>query len=588
MDRSSAIFNTPACIVDPHTNLMIGFSALMGYIFFNVEPLYGFNFKQEVERMSIKDITVLYSDSIQGFSPGMRYVMDFPAEEPPEGMGIPRTTDRYGNHLDKSYHFEFNTAHVRIILPAHEPCFYLRCPPDLWYKLSSPDDPWFAVEATPRVRRLSATGPDGNTAEVVFEDLSIPSGRTENSFHTIYPTEVPGSPGCPTTIEVHAYGAAGEYLGKDRLRVYAYPPPESIRIVTYNAHNNKSDAGFSWRGRFDNFVRHIVVRYQPAIIAVQEVMLDIEGLDGCEDMSKGEYLHYLVDGINQAIGRSGLECGKYHLATAVRSGFWPWNVTFPCDRWQGEAIIYDSQQVRLIYPQPRSGAPEFRGCTEWSEGQEDLYEFFVPRDLHNDCMTNHGWGEDGDNALVSRAVFEFPLHSNRYFSFYNVQHAIPPCAIPATITDYILDRQNTFREDLAGYLLDEVRARRPFSIYPPIYAGDMNTREPGDQTGWEWMDRCNLPAEQRQLVQDSFFDAPSPGPIDKVWVGTTDFWNHEVGWKIMQPPSHMDPAQMSERQCREEWYPPFSCFALGYYVVGEDNVYSDHSPSMVEVEPSGQ
>ncbi|HUU03604.1 MAG TPA: hypothetical protein VM425_19365 [Myxococcota bacterium] len=637
-DPESSTFDASMCYLSPHEPLGFIFNSLMGYVAFDAEPLTGLTFAYTSEKL-VEEFTMLWSDSILGLSPGEHYVMDFPEEGPPEGTCIPRTTDRFGRPLKESVHLEFNTSHVRIFLPTHDPAFSATRLPDLWYKLAgySPEYPWFAVESTPAVRRLSATGPDGTTAGVFFTDISLPAGNEENSFSTIYPSEVPGRPGCPTTIEVHAYGAGDEYLGKDSMQVYAYPPPERIKIVTYNSHTNQPTpnpsplpeecAGFpspclawcpgscpgmdflecwswcatecpdwcadlyliTWSERLDNFVRDIVVPYKPAIIAVQEVMLDTEG--ACE-FNKGEYLHHLVDKINQELGRSSLDCGKYYLATSLKSNYALWGELF-CDRWEGEAIIYDSQQVRFVYPHPRPGAQESYGCKEWYEGQQDLYESLPYGGFYNDCMTRHGLGgdyEDGDNALVSRAVFEFPLHSNRYFSFYNVHHpSNRPCAIPLTISDYVMDRQNTFRDDLASYLLDDARAKKPFSIYPPIFAGDMNNRKSTDITGEEWMDRCNFSETEKTAARNLlalFTDAPSLGTIDKIWLGKPTLWNDEYKTRLLIPPNFSPPEnpEMSDEECRMGKYPPFSCYSNGYIVIGNDNIYSDHSPSMVEVE----
>ena len=51
-DKDSSDFNTPECLVSPHQKLVFPFCGLMGYTFFDVEPIPGLNFKYTVERVS--------------------------------------------------------------------------------------------------------------------------------------------------------------------------------------------------------------------------------------------------------------------------------------------------------------------------------------------------------------------------------------------------------------------------------------------------------------------------------------------------------------------------------------------------------
>ena len=585
-DVESSEFDPERCYVEPHTFLLFTCTTTMGYVGFTASPLMGLNVGYSTEELLDREYTFIWSDSRQGLLPGEHYTMDFPSGDLPEWMGIPRTTDRWGNPLKESVHVEFNTSHVRITAPVHKPEFGPVREPDPWYKLGgySPETPFFVAEATKFAALLKSTGPDNSQGDVVFEPVPLPSDREDNSFHTISVSDITrGSPGCPTTLEVHAYDEDGGYLGADKMDMYAYPPAERIKIVTYNADTHDSNAGYSWRERLSNFARDVVAPYQPAIIAVQEVYLDSEGttpFNGCwshgEEIDKGDYLHHLVDRINEILDRSDLKCGKYNLATAVHSNH---ALKGDCEEWEGHAIIYDSQQVGFIYPEPRPGADEWYGCNEWDQGQQDLYEIQPWGSVYNDCMPE----SNTDYAQVARAVFEFPLHSNRYFSLYNTHQEIPPCRIPDSIR-YIQDRQETFRDDLEGYLggIDE-----PFWIYPPVFAGDMNWRgfTEENEDADALMDECNVTDEgERQEARDlmySFEDAPGRGKIDKVLVGKPGDWIRDVELEIVEPPPE---EEMPSEICRQEIYPPFSCFPLGYYMEGVDNAYSDHSPSMVEIE----
>lgn len=566
LDEDSNEFDSLKCYVKPHKPLIFPFSSLMGFVAFEPHPIMGLNFGfSTFADFQGRESTLLWSDSKQGLTPGEHYTIYFPAEELDESKGIPRTANRLGNPLVASVKAEFNTSHVRIMLPMHEPYFDSGDRPDLWFEQGQdPDNLFFIVEATPDVRVLRDIGPDEIRGDVHFESVPLTSGNLDNSFHVIFADEiVRGTAGCPSNLQIHAYGAGGRYLGGDEMRVFAYQPPERILIVTYNANTHNDN----WETRIDRFIQDIVVPYQPAIIAVQEVYLDSSigcaVCQGGESISKGDYMKHLVGGINAALGRYDQECGHYYTATTVKSGHALLCIG-SCEEWEGEAIIYDERQVRHVRTEPRPGDENY-GCLEWYEGQELHYMVFMSGDVYNDCMTTG----DVTNAEVSRAVFEFPLHSSCYFSLYNTH--LSPCDIPETIQDYIIDRQETFRVDLQSYLLDKRRASEAFWIYPPIYAGDMNTYE-----GWDT--DCGIDKEQE--VFHFFKDAPGDGPIDKVWVGEPEAWTHDIALDVVPPPQ---PPEMERDICHLEKYPPFYCRELGYYFLG-DTPYSDHSPSMVEVE----
>jgi len=109
----------------------------------------------------------------------------------------------------------------------------------------------------------------------------------------------------------------------------------------------------------------------------------------------------------------------------------------------------------------------------------------------------------------------------------------------------------------------------------------------------EWLIACGIvDAQERNdiiaFLSASFIDAPSPGTIDKVWIGNQTFWNSEVEMTLITPPNVTPPEnpEMSDEECRLGKYPPFSCYSSGYIVIGDDDIYSDHSPSMVEIEAS--
>ena len=175
-------------------------------------------------------------------------------------------------------------------------------------------------------------------------------------------------------------------------------------------------------------------------------------------------------------------------------------------------------------------------------------------------------------VLVSRAIFEFPRLSNSYFSFYNTH--LEPCQIPSAI-DYISNRQSTFYNDLANHYVPE--SDGTVSIYPPVFAGDMNTHD-----GWEL--ECGIDADEE--VFRYFQDAPYSNFIDKVWVGKA--YDEQTGDMIFESDRELDvvhtPWDLGEMtlQACNDYYFPFICKVLGY-VAPNDNDYSDHSPTMVEI-----
>ncbi|MBN2498909.1 MAG: hypothetical protein JXR96_30240, partial [Deltaproteobacteria bacterium] len=171
------------------------------------------------------------------------------------------------------------------------------------------------------------------------------------------------------------------------------------------------------------------------------------------------------------------------------------------------------------------------------------------------------------------AVFEFPLHSSCYFSLYNTH--LDPCDIPHTIQDYIIDRQETFRSDLKSYLLDERSASEPFWIYPPIYAGDMNTHD-------NWEEECNIIAED--AVWTYFFDTPYEPFIDKVWLGKPVNFDGDIGFTNDVNFLLINPEKPLNECSYNNW--PFKCRDNGYVLYpeeGEENIYSDHGPNMIEI-----
>jgi len=235
------------CLVKPHQRLQWKFSEEMAFVNFAPNPYWGFNF-----RTTSDEETLLESDSRQGLDPGQLYSVWFHGARQPAFMGIANTMDIDGNPLDPiEVRHWFKTSHARILFPVHNPFSDV---PDDWYNQlgNSFDFPIIHVEATPDVMELRSTDRFGNQSEIVFEDVPLDPGRTQNSFHTI---EVVGvrsdcDPNSPVTLEVHAYDGTGpdaNWLGVDKLEVYVHerpPAPNRIKIVTFNAWAHNKICGF--------------------------------------------------------------------------------------------------------------------------------------------------------------------------------------------------------------------------------------------------------------------------------------------------------------------------------------------------------
>jgi len=317
-------------------------------------------------------------------------------------------------------------------------------------------------------------------------------------------------------------------------------------------------------------------------------------------MNKGVYLKYILDRINGAIDTGN---GRYYIATNVKSGYaklcvhpnFPLIPTF-AEEWEGEAIIYDSKQVNFVPAWPIDNADPPFGCSEWPKHLETYYEF-SPKNWYNDCLTKKN---ERREALVSRAIFEFPKGSRHFFNFYNTH--LHPREIPKTV-EYIEDRQNSFRTDLKTYLQYlRVPVEDDLKMYPPLFAGDMNTHE---------VDECEHPDYIWSVIRRHFLNAPhdaydppesilqnyenfqtylnspeflriengkekgywppSKHRIDKVWVGKGGaIWDHDVMLNVVRPSGKRE---------------PFTTYWHGYSITGNNQRYSDHSPAMVEISP---
>lgn len=615
-----------AKLLEPHYRIDIIFDHPMGFINFLPGPLWGFNFRY-LPAAPFGAVGI-ESDSILGLSPGQTYNLRVIGDDV-VSKSLPPTMDRFGNALANTLDLEFTTSHGRIIFPFHETYSSPADSADDWYKqlkeADSLDNPYIMVEVTPEVVSVSSVGPEGQETDIPFAldlaSIGVPTVRTGNVVITV-PVDMEqirvGSVGYPSRLHVNAYGAGGVWLGGDSLRVFAFPPaPEEIKIVTYNGAIYKyihvpvvpiecqvppwpaeclpcwfgggipelcnsqvclqllpdycSDywpwppaGAIGWRERLDNFARDVVAVYRPAIIAVQEVYHDSDGCNealcsNCEDIDRGTWLRQLMQSIKQHLWPEG---GRYQLAITVKSHVG--QVCFGND-WQGEAIIYDPQQVLFIpsYPLETDDLPY--GCYEWSWGLEEYYEF--GHYDYSDCLTKSG---NSRNADLSRAIFEFPRGSGYFFSLYNT-HPPNPCGLDRSI-NWIKDRQRTFRGNLLTYLAVTPTHEKLNGIYPPVFAGDMNT-----QLFSGCFDTCE---DVSPYLENYFVDAPQSEChwLDKVLVGIPEAWEHDRSLDVVQS-DYVDPPVgfpfIDEHN--------YSKGEFGYRVIGDNNVYSDHSPAMVFV-----
>lgn len=562
--------------IQPHTRLEFWFSHQMGFVNMQPDPLSGFYVKNETVSVPQIDwtFTKLISDSKQGFLPGTTYVLDFYSRDPDDGnmplatKGIPFTMDRWGNPLTgslldstetpvvpKDKRYEFHTSHVRILFPIHKP---FSEEADDWNEQLKDSDvgrPFIIVEVTKDVALVKS--PDFDPGQTWGPDVTFPPlddfepGREHNSIHWIWVDEVFGAnKDGIADLTVEAYGFNGEYLGSDSLSVYS-PPPRKINIVSYNTFSHNAHRGLGWQERIEAFVLDIVVPYRPAIISLQEVYLrshDCENCDLCTPMGRGYFLSFFLQTIMNNT-RS-----DYRIASATCSN-WAKLCAFPiAEEWEGDAIIYNPGQVKYIQTIPLGNDNLSKGCEEWSEGQEQWYEH--PPGEYNDCFL-----KNNTNYGFPRAIFEFPIGSGHYLSFHGF-HGYE-CHIPEAV-EFIRERQYTLREDLEVYLASDPSASPPFWIYPPIFAGDMNTHRIED---------CDDPDAIWWYINRYFIDAPSPRTdfMDKVWVGQEYHWDTDAPLYIVNPV----PGE-------SRW--PFSNYDYGYLVVGENKIYTDHSPAMVEIE----
>ncbi len=611
--------------LEPHYRIKLFFDRPMGFVNFLPSPLLGFNFRYLTA--ATFGVVGIESDSVQGLSPGQTFSLDIIGDNvASESKGLPPTMDWFGNALADTLDLEFTTSHVRILFPFHEPFPFPSDSADDWYgqleKDDSLDSPYVLVEVTPEVVSLSSVGPEGRETDIPFAfdlaALGVPAVRAMNVVVSL-PIDTDriqaGSVGYQSSLNVNAYGSGGVWLGADSLRVYAFPPaPKEIKIVTYNAYSHNYigvpdvppecqeppwpaecfpcwlDGGdpdicqseeclqqwpeycydfwprpppgaINWRVRLDNFARDIVAVYRPAIIAVQEVYHDSEGCweavcTNCEDISRGTWLRQLLQSIQQHLWPQG---GRYHIATTLKS-----HVGAVCfgNEWEGNAIIYDSEQVLFIPSYPLEPGDLPYGCYEWSWGLEEYYEF--GHYDYSDCLTKSG---NSRNADVSRAIFEFPRGSGYFFSLYNT-HPPNPCGLGRSM-DWIKDRQRTFRGDLLTYLDATPTQERLNGIYPPVFAGDMNTQLSDCFGG------CDAVST---YLENYFVDAPQSdcGWFDKVLVGIPEAWEYDSLLDVVQP-DYVDPpigAPFDEE---------YSKGVFGYRVRGERQIYSDHSPAMVVI-----
>lgn len=233
----------------PHELIEFKFTDIMGYINIVSDPLWGLNFRAVPGKLIVDgnpaDVTFLQTDSIQGLTPGETYNIGFLSEDAaPEK--VPYTMDIHGNPLTIAYGDKPTTfiplpikvAHVRIINPLHTP---FSDEPDRWDFTSRPK---FTLQYTNDVARLSCRNEeyDLNHGDptVVFSELTDLAGSTSILVDTARIHQngewVPDL--WPEVIEthdlvVHAYDHNDEYLGYDRLEVYARPYPKySCQPVT--------------------------------------------------------------------------------------------------------------------------------------------------------------------------------------------------------------------------------------------------------------------------------------------------------------------------------------------------------------------
>ncbi|MBN2231037.1 MAG: hypothetical protein JW779_15740, partial [Candidatus Thorarchaeota archaeon] len=517
----------PECLIPPHDRIRITFSDLMGFIYFLPHPLWGFNFAYSDDEWNGRPVTALDSDSIQGLEPGAIYYLLIPNFSPSPSSGIPPTMDRNGNLLQEPGYYAFKTSHVRILFPFHTP---FSDEPDDWYgqlkDLGASSD-YLTVETTSSVTRFVVSA-NGEDLEVVYPDTT----DTQNSYHYIEINKrINSSSDGISYLEVCAYRSDDDdssqevSLGCDGMYVIA-PPPRKINIVSYNAYYTRSWRGRDWRERLSLFVQDVVVPYRPAIIAIQEV-----------DTSDEEYMQHLMDEIYALLPGSQR---LYFIANVFATG---------TGGDEGEAVIYDASQIRFV-PSPPYGESM---CPNVYQGY-DYYQYYQET---IDCHLNQSgsWGE------VSRAIFEFPKNSGQFFSFYNTH--IGPCDLDLEF-EYIFYRHETFRDELGELLSNDNQGLEPL-VLPPVFAGDMNTHE---------LQSCS--ESDRERIRDLikyFTNAPDPGDgwIDKVWVGIAEKFNSDAAFIVTKPPEG-------------SVLFPFSGYEFGYIVIDQRQIYTDHSPVLVEVE----
>ena len=252
----------------------------------------------------------------------------------------------------------------------------------------------------------------------------------------------------------------------------------TLTIVSLNALTHNSHKNVPWKKRLNNFVDDIVERHHPAIIGFQELYLlskNAWGSSQVAEISRGEYLRYLLNRIEV---RTGI---KYNVATTLRTGhalFGTWAVFVFAEEWEGDGVIYDPAQIRLIPFNEDNG--HGRECENWA--QDRLQESL------NDCCPLSRKGD----TKVSKSVFEFPKGSDNYILFYNVH-----CN---------KERENNYIQinEAVNFIVDR-HENFYYNKYPPIFVGDFN--------------RGSHPKF------DYYFDDPiGSKKIDKVLVGKSYRW----------------------------------------------------------------
>jgi hypothetical protein len=162
----------------------------------------------------------------------------------------------------------FETSHVRILFPFHEP---FGEEPDAWddqLRAWGLTEPLVFVEVAPGVTRLSASRLPGSQVDVAFEDVHLDG---QGGVVRIPVRRIRGTPEEPEwehTLRVHAFAgpARDEWRGRDKLRVFHCPYP------------NLGD------------IRPVAEYRLPGSIYVQRGDL----LDGDDDMLRDDYEHLLA------------------------------------------------------------------------------------------------------------------------------------------------------------------------------------------------------------------------------------------------------------------------------------------------------